>query len=140
MIDKYLRNKGIGAFLCLAAALLGLVTAIVFLATQEAASPVGHIAGPTGGILLIIASLAMIALYFFPVRFGALVGAVLYIVSFTTILTKIYYFFADIINGVTYAGGEAGLCLFYLIGSLIAAVFCVVACFFPQTRDQSELI
>lgn len=140
MLDKYLKNKGIGAFLCALAGLLGIVTAIVFLATQEAASPVGHIAGPAGGVVLIIASLLMFALYFFPVRFGALAGVVLYVVSFTMILTKIYYFFADIINGVTYAGGQAGLCLFYLIGSLLCTLLCVVACFFSQNRDNSELI
>lgn len=140
MIEKYLKNKGIGAFLCALAAILGIITAIIFLATQAEASPVGHVAGPLGGVLLIIASVLMIALYFFPVRFGALVGVVLYTISFTTILTKIYYFFADMINGVTYAGGQAGLCLFYLIGSLLCTVLCVVACFFPQNRDGSELI
>lgn len=140
MIEKYLKNKGIGAFLCAAAALLGIITAIIFLATQESASPVGHIAGPAGGIILLIASIAMIALYFFPVRFGALVGTVLYVLSFTLILTKIYYVFADIINGVTFAGGQAGLCIFYLVGSLICTVLCVVASFFSQTKDSSELI
>lgn len=138
MLEKYLKNRDIGGFLCAGAALVALVTSIVFFATQASASPLGH-DGVLAGVFLLIGALAMIALYVFPMRFTALVGTLVFTAAFAAVFIQINTVFADVINNVTYAGGNFGMCMFYLIGSLIACLLCVTACFFKQTKDGSEM-
>ena len=41
-MNKGLKNKGLGSWFCLAAALVALITGIVFLSTQATAAPLGH--------------------------------------------------------------------------------------------------
>ena len=41
-MNKGLKNKGLGSWFCLAAALVALITGIVFLLTQATAAPLGH--------------------------------------------------------------------------------------------------
>ena len=65
MLNERLKNKALGSYLCLAAALVALVTAIVFLATQAAAAPLGH-TGIMPGIVLLAGVAA--AIVFFLVR------------------------------------------------------------------------
>ena len=50
-MNKGLKNKGLGSWFCLAAALVALITGIVFLLTQATAAPLGH-SGTMAGVVL----------------------------------------------------------------------------------------
>ena len=138
MLNEHIKSKAPGSYLCLAAALVALVTAIIFLATQATAAPLGH-TGAMPGIILLAGVAAAIVLFLFPVRFGALIQAIIYNIALYLVVVQLYFVFADVINHVTYAGGNAGLCVFYMAGTLIACLLSVAACFFPQTADDDKL-
>lgn len=138
MVNERVKNKAPGSYLCLAAALVALVTAIIFLATQETAAPLGH-TGTTPGVILLAGAAAAIVLFLFPIRFGALIQAIIYNIALYLVVVQLYFVFADVINHVTYAGGNAGLCVFYMAGTLAACLLSVAACFFPQTADDDKL-
>lgn len=53
-MNKGLKNKGLGSWFCLAAALVALITGIVFLLTQATAAPLGH-SGTMPGVVLLVA-------------------------------------------------------------------------------------
>lgn len=137
MLNERIKNKALGSYLCLAAALLALVTAIVFLATQATAAPLGH-DGTAPGIVLLVGVAAAVVFFIFPVRFGALVQAVVYNVALYLVVVQLYFVFADVINHVTYAGGNAGLCVFYMAGTFVACLLSIAACFFPQTENDDK--
>ena len=52
-MNKGLKNKGLGSWFCLAAALVALITGIVFLFTQATAAPLGH-SGTMPGVVLLV--------------------------------------------------------------------------------------
>lgn len=135
MLNERIKNKAIGSHLCLAAALLALVTAIVFLATQATAAPLGH-DGNTPGIVLLVGVVVSVLLYLFPIPFAALIQAVIYNIALYLVVVQLYFVFADVINNVTYAGGNAGLCVFYMVATFIVCLVSVVACFCPQTKSE----
>lgn len=137
MLNERVKNKALGSYLCLAAALVALVTAVVFLATQATAAPLGH-DGNAPGIVLLIGVAAAVMLFLVPVRFGALIQAVIYNVALYLVVVQLYFVFADVINHVTYAGGNAGLCVFYIVGTLIACLLSTAACFFKQCKDDDK--
>lgn len=139
MLNERIKNKALGSYLCLAAALTALITAIVFLTTQATAAPLGH-DGTAPGIVLLAGVAAAVVFLIFPVRFAALIQAVIYNAALYLVVVQLYFVFADVINHVTYAGGNAGLCVFYIAGTLVACLLSVAACFFPQTRNDDEIV
>lgn len=133
---KNLKNKAAGSYLCLAAAVVALITAVVFLTTQATAAPLGH-TGTMPGITLLVGVVAAVILFFVPVPFGALVQVSIYCVALYQVVVQLYFVFADVINNVTYAGGNARLCVAYMAGTFAAALLAVIACFMKQTQDDS---
>jgi len=126
-----LKSRGTGSLLCMAAALVALVTAIVFFATHEGAVPVGH-GGIMPGLALVAGVVVAVVLWLVPVRFGAIVQAAIYGAALYLSITQLYLVFADVINQVTYAGGNPALCIFYMAGAFVSCLLCVIACAFEQ--------
>ncbi len=137
MLER-MKNKAIGSYLTLVAALVALVTGICFLMTQESAAPLGH-TGAMPGMVLIVGAVISIIMFFVPVRFGAFIQAVIYNVALYLVVVQLYFVFADVINHVTFAGGNPTLCVFYMVGTLVAALLCVIACFMKQTKVDEEV-
>lgn len=132
-MNKGLKNKGLGSWFCLAAALVALITGIVFLLTQATAAPLGH-SGTMAGVVLLVGAAASLVFFFVSVPFSALIQAVIYNIALYLVVVQLYFVFADVINHVTFAGGNAGLCVFYMIGTFIACLLSVIACFCKQTK------
>lgn len=131
-MNKGLKNKGLGSWFCLAAALVALITGIVFLFTQ-AGRPLGH-SGTMPGVVLLVGAAASLVFFFVSVPFSALIQAVIYNIALYLVVVQLYFVFADVINHVTFAGGNAGLCVFYMVGTFIACLLSVIACFCKQTK------
>ncbi len=132
-----IKSRGTGAVLCMAAALVALVTAIVFLLTQADAAPVGH-TGIVPGMVLLAGAIVSVVFVLVPFRFAALVQAVIYGTATYFSITQLYYVFADVINKVTFAGGNAGLCVAYMVGAFASCLLCVIACFFEQPVAEED--
>ena len=79
-MNKGLKNKGLGSWFCLAAALVALITGIVFLSTQATAAPLGH-SGTMPGVVLLVGAAASLVFFFVSVPFSALIQAVIYNLS-----------------------------------------------------------
>ena len=126
-MNKGLKNKGLGSWFCLAAALVALITGIVFLSTQATAAPLGH-SGTMAGVGLLVGAAASLVFFFVSVPFSALIQAVIYNIALYLVVVQLYFVFADVINHVTFAGGNAGLCVFYMVGAFIACLLSVIAC------------
>ena len=131
-MNKGLKNKGLGSWFCLAAALVALITGIVFLLTQATAAPLGH-SGTMAGVVLLVGAAASLVFFFVSVPFSALIQAVIYNIALYLVVVQLYFVFADVINHVTFAGGNAGLCVFYMVGTFVACLLSVIACFCKQT-------
>ena len=69
-MNKGLKNKGLGSWFCLAAALVALITGIVFLSTQATAAPLGH-SGTMPGVVLLVGAAASLVFFFVSVPFSA---------------------------------------------------------------------
>ena len=132
-MNKGLKNKGLGSWFCLAAALVALITGIVFLLTQATAAPLGH-SGTMAGVVLLVGAAASLVFFFVSVPFSALIQAVIYNIALYLVVVQLYFVFADVINHVTFAGGNAGLCVFYMVGTFVACLLSVIACFCKQTK------
>ena len=137
MLER-LKNKALGSYLCLASALVALITAICFLMTQETAAPLGH-KGPMPGLVLLVGAVISLIMFFVPVRFGAFIQAAIYNVALYFVVVQLYFVFADVINHVTFAGGNPTLCVFYMVGTFVAALLCVIACFMKQTKTEEQV-
>ncbi len=132
-MNKGLKNKGLGSWFCLAAALVALITGIVFLLTQATAAPLGHPARWPAWCCWSVLPLHSF-FFFVSVPFSALIQAVIYNIALYLVVVQLYFVFADVINHVTFAGGNAGLCVFYMVGTFIACLLSVIACFCKQTK------
>lgn len=138
MKNEGLKNKAAGSYLGLSAAVVALITAIVFLSTQATAAPLGH-TGTTPGIALLVGAAASLIFFFVPVRFSALIQAAIYNSALYLVVVQLYFVFADVINHVTYAGGNAALCVLYMVGTFLACLLSVIACFFKQTQNDENI-
>lgn len=132
------KNKSLSSYMCLAAAILALGTSIIFLLTQKTAAPLGH-TGSFPGMILLTGAVISIVMFFVPVRFGALIQAAMYNVALYFVVVQLYLVFADVINHVTYAGGNPNLCVFYMVATFVSAVLCVVASFMKQPEEKVDL-
>ena len=137
MLVERMKSRGLGSLLCLVAALVALATAVVFFATQAEAAPLGH-TGIVPGVVLVAGVVVAVALTLAPVRFGALIQTVVYGVALYFMVTQLYLVFADVINQVTYAGGNAGLCVMYMAGTFVSCLLCVIACFLEQPVSAED--
>ena len=136
-IKELISKKGIGWYLCSAAAVLGLIMAIILFATQKEWLP-NNMVGTGAGVCLIVAFVVQIALTFFPLKFSAWLNVILYCIAFGIIVNKIPDAIAGVINNVEYTGGNFEGCMFYAIGTLVITVVAIVAAFMSQTKDGSE--
>ncbi|MCR4998450.1 MAG: bacterial Ig-like domain-containing protein [Lachnospiraceae bacterium] len=134
-----LKNKAAGSYLSLLAALVALVTGICFLMTQATAAPLGH-TGTLPGMVLLVGAVVSLVMFFVPVRFGAFIQAAIYNVALYLVVVQLYFVFADVINHVTFAGGNPTLCVFYMVGTFVAALLCVIACFLPQEKEETRVV
>ena len=90
-MNKGLKNKGLGSWFCLAAALVALITGIVFLLTQATAAPLGH-SGTMAGVVLLVGAAASLVFFFVSVPFSALIQAVIYNIALYLVVVQLIRF------------------------------------------------
>lgn len=90
------------------------------------------------GVVLLVGAAASLVFFFVSVPFSALIQAVIYNIALYLVVVQLYFVFADVINHVTFAGGNAGLCVFYMVGTFIAWPAQRARCFCSQTKTGEE--
>lgn len=144
MIQKFFKNKAVGYYLVMAAALLSLVTAIVFFATYrnpnleaQMGAKAGIYVPDTIGVFLIAGFVIELVVLvgpknrFFQIAAVAMFGMALY----KDILIAAD-FIVGYINNVMYNGGNPGLNMYFLVSLLIIAIVSVVACFLGFVKED----
>ena len=138
-MNAMLKNKGLGYWLCTAASVLALVTAIVIFATQAEALP-HTVTGNYISIVLLVGVVVQIVVTFVPLRFASILSVICFTAAFGVTANTIPNAVADYFNKVAYTGGDFGMCMLYAVATLLIALISIVACFFGQTKDGKAVI
>ena len=138
------KNRNIGFYISVFTGLLSLILGIIILSSwKEMCGPnyfeTHNFVAP--GVLLLFAGLIQVALWFIPVRFSSIFTIILSSIAFGLCLLESAEFIAETVNQTGYVQGvNFGLDYFYIIASGIIAIAAVIGGFFPQTKDDSEII
>lgn len=122
------KNRTIGFYIGLAAAVVALVGAVLYIATDasdrtfSAAAFALMLVGAAAEVLVILSNL----------RFAPLVCAISYIVGFALTVNAALPSISDVWNGVHFIGGNATLGIVFSVTFFISAVAGIVACFMPE--------
>ncbi len=136
-----LKNKGIGYWMCTAAAVIALALAVVLFLFWKDMMGTSINDGYIVAIVLLVAVAVHVGFSFISVRFAAVPAVALYMTAFCLLLLRI----AD---AVTYglqdkgniSGGNATACITVAVFVLICALISVIACFFSQRKEEKYLI
>ena len=139
MFKKLIENKSIGYFMAAGIAVLALLTAIIFMATQEGnmGNYASGVAPQTIGVFLLAGFVVELVFLVLPqYRAIHIVALVMYGLAFYKETILIPDFIAGKINNVEYNGGSFGLNMFYFIMLLIIVVLSVVVSFLGFYKDD----
>lgn len=128
-----LKNKGIGFYLELIAAVLAIVTAILGM-TQNALTTNTNFT-PVMDILLFVGALAAIAGFFVDFDFWPLIPAICFSVVFGLTVNGGANVIADWFNKVVYSGGNLTCVISYLIMLGAASILSIVACYLNPKKE-----
>ena len=144
MLDKFLKNKGIGYYLVIVATLLALVTAVVFFLTyrnptleaQMGNKASGFVVETIGVFLIagVVVELVVLAMPEF--RFFQIAAVVMFGLAFYKDILVIPDFIIGKINNVEYNGGNFGLNMFFFVAILLVVLLAVVAPFIGLVKEN----
>ena len=145
MLEKFLKNKGIGYYLVAIATLLALITAIVFFFTyrnpsldaQMGNKASGYVVETIGVFLIagVVVELVVLAMPEF--RFFQIAAVVMFGLAFYKDILIIPDFIIGKINRVEYNGGNFGLNMFFFIAILVVVLLAVVAPFIGLVKENA---
>lgn len=139
MIKDFIKTKSIGYFMAAGIALLSLITAIIFFATQE--GNMGNYASGVGpetiGVFLLAGFVVELVLLVLPqYRFIHIIALVMFGLAFYKETILIPDFIAGKINNVEYNGGSFNLNMLYFILLFIIVVVSIVVAFLGFYKDD----
>ena len=138
---KLFANKSIGYYMAAGIAALALITAILFIATQE--GNMGNYAAGVGpetiGVFLLAGFVVELVALFLPqYRFIHIVALAMFGLAFYKETIIIPDFIAGKINNVEYNGGNYELNMFYLIALAILVIAAIAVSFLGFYKDEKE--
>ena len=144
MLDKFLKNKGIGYYLVIVATLLALVTAVVFFLTYRNPSLEAQMGNKASGFVVdtigvfliagVVVELVVLAMPEF--RFFQIAAVVMFGLAFYKDILVIPDFIIGKVNDVEYNGGNFGLNMFFFIAILLVVLLAVVAPFIGLVKED----
>lgn len=144
MLEKFFKNKAVGYYLVIAAALLSIITAVVFFLTYrnpDLVTQMGNKASTyvpeTIGVFLIAGFVVELVVLVGPKnRFFQIAAVAMFGMALYKDILIIPDFIVGKINKVEYNGGNFGLNMYYFISLLIIALLAVVACFIGFIKED----
>lgn len=143
-MQNFFKKLGIGYFIAAGAAVLALITAIIFFPTYKAAmaNNASALVPQTIGIFLIAGVIVEAALLVVPqYRFIHIGAMVMYALALFKEILLIPPLIADEINNVHYQGGNLGTNIFYMVMLVIivaAAIAAPLVGFYKKEEDVNE--
>ena len=143
-MQNFFKKLGIGYFIAAGAAVLALITAIIFFPTYKAAmaNNASALVPQTIGIFLIAGVIVEAALLVVPqYRFIHIGAMVMYALALFKEILLIPPLIADEINNVHYQGGNLGTNVFYMVMLVIivaAAIAAPLVGFYKKEEDVNE--
>ena len=144
MLDKFLKNKGIGYYLVAVATLLALITAIVFFMTYKTPTLEAQMGNKASGFVVetigvfliagVVVELVVLAMPEF--RFFQIAAVVMFGLAFYKDILVIPDFIIGKINNVEYNGGNFGLNMFFFVAILLVVLLAVVAPFIGLVKEN----
>lgn len=122
------KNRTIGFYLGLAAAVIALVGAALYIATDSSDRTFTAV----GFALMLAGAVAELLVIFTDLKFVPLVCAGLYIGGFALTVNAALPSISDVWNGVHFIGGNATLGIIFSVTFFVAAVAGIISCFMKE--------
>ena len=124
-VKSAFKNRTIGFYIGLAAAVIALIGAILYIATDVS----DRTFSAAGFALMIAGALVELLVVFSNFRFVPLICAGLYIAGFALTVNAALPSISDVWNGVNFIGGNATLGIIFSVTFFVAAVAGIISCF-----------
>lgn len=128
MLRSAFKNRTVGFYIGLTAAVIALVGAILYIAIDASDRTFSLIAF----ILMLVGVAAELLVVFTDLPFMPVVSAGLYIAGFSLTLNAALPSVSDVWNGVNFIGGNATLGIIFSVTFLVCALAGIVSCFLSQ--------
>lgn len=138
-MKAFFKNKGLAWYILAITSILSIIVSFIVFGTWTKWLP-NNMVGTGFALLLLFGGFLGIAQSVFPLKFSALVQTLIYTIALGICISKTVNAIVDKINDVYYTGGSFNGCMVYLVSIFVLAISCVVATFFPITKDNSEII
>lgn len=130
-VKNAFRNRTIGFYIGLAAALIALIGAILFVAIDGS----DRTFTAAGFALMLVGALAEVVVIFADLKFVPFVSTALYIGGFALTINAALPSISDVWNGVNFIGGNATLGIIFSVTFFISALAGIVACFMSERKS-----
>lgn len=135
-VKKYLtsplKNRTIGYWLGLVAAVLAIVSAIAFIAVDYSDEKTFSL---TAFIIMLVGGCSFLLVAFTKFQFAPIVPCALYIAGFSLELQATLPSLSDVWNGVNFIGGNGITGLVFTILFAVSAILSIVSNFMEQTKE-----
>lgn len=132
MIKEGFKNRTIGFYLSLCAALLAIISAILYISLDFSDKTFSLF----GFIFALLGALSIVLLFFVRKDYLAFIPTLLYSVAFAFVLRYTLPSLSDVWNGVNFIGGNAFLGLAFSIVFLILSVIGIITSFIGINKNN----
>ena len=133
-VKNAFKNRTVGFYIGLAAAVIALIGAILFVAIDGD----DRTFTATGFALMLAGAVVEAVVIFADLKIVPLISTGLYIGGFALTINAALPSLSDVWNGVTFIGGNATLGVIFSATFLICAVAGIVACFMNERRKTDD--
>lgn len=133
-VKQAFKNRTVGFYIGLAAAVVALIGDILYIAIDGA----DRTFTSAGFALVLVGAIAELLVVFTEFRFAPLIPAAFYIGGFALALNVALPSLSDVWNGVTFIGGNATLGVIFSATFLICATAQTASCFMNQRRAAEK--
>lgn len=127
---KILKNKTTGFYIGLVAAVLAIISSLIFTITNSSDRTFSIITV----IFMVLGALAQLFNIFFDYKFSPIIPAILYSVGVSMHFNVGLETLSDVWNGVNYIGGNANAVIIYGILFMIVTIAAIVTSFMEQRK------
>ncbi len=133
IISPY-KNRTIGYWLSAAAAVIALISAVVYAIVDNGDAMTFSVPAL---VIMIVGALSFLLVAFFDFKFLSLIPCLLYIAGFCLCLQSTLPSLSDVWNHVNFIGGNGLVALAFTVCFGVSAILSIVTCFMEQYKDHS---
>ena len=133
MLNKLFKDRTIGFYLCLGAAVIALISSIIFIAVDY-----GDITFSTVAfVLMLIGALSTVAVIFTDFKFVTIIPVLFYSIALGVHVYTVVPSLTDLFTGVVFYGGNQGIAIAFTIIFAIATIAAIASSFMAQKKTEA---